>query len=230
VLTNRPLLPGALRVGAVVTAVLAVGVVVFLAVRYAGDSSAGGVDHHLDRAVYALPGHRVAYAARIFGSPPVVIVAAGALALGCLLAGQVRAALLALAGPGLTGLVTTFGKPVVDRTVGDGGGLAFPSGHTGGATSLALVVALLVAAALRLSAPGTAALAAVCAVCAGGAVGTGMVVAGSHYPTDVVGGFCTAVAAVLAVALALDAVQRPGGAHRAGRGPGQPGTASAGVR
>jgi len=70
------------------------------------------------------------------------------------------------------------------------------------------VVALLAAAALRLRPPGTAALAGVCAVLAGGVVGTGMVLLGSHYPTDVVGGFCTAVAAVLVVALALDTASR----------------------
>ena len=32
-----------------------------------------------------------------------------------------------------------------------------------------------------------------------------MIVGGSHYPTDVVGGFCAAVASVLGVALVLDA-------------------------
>ena len=76
----------------------------------------------------------------------------------------------------------------------------------GGATSLALVVALLVAAVLGIGAGTTLVLAAVCAVGAGGAVGTGMVLRGEHYPTDVVGGFCTAVAAVLVVALVIDAV------------------------
>jgi membrane-associated phospholipid phosphatase len=35
-----------------------------------------------------------------------------------------------------------------------------------------------------------------------------MVVLGSHYPTDVIGGFCTATAAVLTVALVLDATVR----------------------
>ena len=56
---------------------------------------------------------------------------------------------------------------------------------------------------------------------AGGAVGTAMVMIGSHYPTDVVGGFCTAVASVLTVALVLDAVT----ARRVGR-PGTAGTAA----
>jgi undecaprenyl-diphosphatase len=222
---SRTLLPAGLHGPACGVAVLSAGVVGILAVQYAGDRTAGRVDGHLDRAVDALPGHGLARAVTVFGSPPVVVLAAGVLALACLLGRQPRAALLALAGPGLTGLATTFGKPLVDRTIGYEGGLAFPSGHTGGATSLALVVALLLAAALGFGARVTVLLAAVCAVVAGGAVGTGMVVIGAHYPTDVVGGFCTAVASVLAVVLALDALvtrRRPE--------LGQAGTASAGVR
>ncbi len=205
---DRTVLPDGSRRVAAAVVVLAVTIFAVLAVRYAGESTAGGVDGHLDRAVDALPatGHGLARAVTVFGSPPVVTVAAGALALLCLLARKPRGALLAVAGPGLTGLVTTFGKPVVDRTIGREESLAFPSGHTGGATSLALVCALLLAAALELRALDTLLLAAAAAVVAGGAVGTGMVVAGAHYPTDVVGGFCTAVACVLGVVLLLDAV------------------------
>jgi undecaprenyl-diphosphatase len=193
---------------AAAVAVLAATVLAGLGAWYAGDRTAGRVDGHLDRAVDALPtsGHGVARAVIVLGSPPVVAVAAGVLALVCLLARRPRPAVLAVAGPGLTGLVTTFGKPVVDRTIGRDDTLAFPSGHTGGATSLALVCALLLAAGLGLRAWGTLLLAAAGAVVVGGAVGTGMVVTGAHYPTDVVGGFCTAVAAVLGTALALDAV------------------------
>lgn len=206
--SDRGLLPAALRVPAAVVAALAAAVLVVLAVRYAGDSAPGQVDGHLDRAVDALPdpGQGLAGMVTRFGSPAFVAVAALGIALGCLLSARPWAAALVVAGPGLTGLVTTFGKPVVDRTIGHDGGLAFPSGHTGGATSVALVVALLAAAALRLGAWGTAALGVACAVAAGGAVGTGMVVRGSHYPTDVVGGFCAATAAVLVVALTLDAL------------------------
>jgi len=206
-LRDRTLLPKGLHLPAALVAVLATATVAVLALKYAGDSVPGRVDGHLDRAVDALPatGHGIARAAIVFGSPEIVGVAAVAVALVCLLARSPRAAVFAVAGPGLTGVATTLGKPLVDRTIGYSGGLAFPSGHTGGATSLALVVALLLAASLRLGASGTAALAGACAVLVGGAVGTGMVMLGSHYPTDVVGGFCTAVAAVLAVALALDA-------------------------
>ena len=207
---DRTLLPPGSRRVAAAVAVLAATVVAVLAVHFAGDHSAGRVDGHLDRAVGALPvaGDGLLGRLAVLGSPPVVTVAAGVLALACLLARRPGAAALAIGGPGLTGLITTFGKPVVDRTIGHPDALAFPSGHTGGATSLSLVCALLLAAALGLRIRGTAVLAATTAIVAGGLVGTGMVVDGSHYPTDVVGGFCAAVAAVLAVALVLDAALR----------------------
>lgn len=207
-LADRTLLPDGARWAASAVAVLAATVVAVLAVRYAGDDTAGQVDGHLDRAVDALPaaGDMFLRAVTVLGSPPVVTVAAGVLALVCLVGGAPRAALLAVGGPGLTGLITTFGKPVVDRTIGRDDALAFPSGHTGGATSLILVCVLLLAAAFGLQARATAVFAVASAVVVGGAVGTGMVAGGSHYPTDVVGGFCTAIASVLAVALLLDAV------------------------
>lgn len=207
-LADRTLLPDGARWSASAVAVLAATVVAVLAVRYAGDRTAGRVDGHLDRAVDALPAawDGVARVVTVFGSPPVVTICAGLLALVCLVTGAPRAAVLAVGGPGLTGLITTFGKPVVDRTIGRDESFAFPSGHTGGATALILVCALLLAAAFGLRARGTAVFAAASAVVVGGAVGMGMVTVGSHYPTDVVGGFCTAVASVLAVALVLDAV------------------------
>lgn len=207
---DRCFLPSGLRVPAMVLAWLAAAVVVVLAMRYAGDSGPGRVDGHLDRAVDALPGpgRGVTRLVTLFGSPAFVTVAALGIGLGCLLSVRPRAAVLAVVGPGLTGLVTTYGKPLVDRTIGHDGGFAFPSGHTGGATSLALVVALLAAAALELGTWTTGVVAVVGAAVAGGSVGTGMVALGAHYPTDVVGGFCVAVAAVLVVAFVLDAVVR----------------------
>jgi membrane-associated phospholipid phosphatase len=213
---DRPLLPGPLRTGAVVLAIVAALVVAVLAVRYRGASEPGRVDGHLDNAIDALPGtgHDIAGAVTFFGSPKAVALGAVVLALVCLAARRPRWAVLAVAGPALTGVATTLGKPLVGRTIDDS--LAFPSGHTGGSTSLALVTALIVAAALGLGTAATAALAAVCAVLGGGAVGTAMALIGAHYPTDVVGGFGTAVAVVLLVALALDARSRRRTAVRTG--------------
>ena len=81
---------------------LAVTVVAVLAVQYAGDHTAGRVDGHLDRAVDALPAaaDRFVRAAIVLGSPPVVTVAAGVLALVCLLARQAAGGGARGRGPG----------------------------------------------------------------------------------------------------------------------------------
>ena len=105
--------------------------------------------------------------------------------------------------------LTTGLKPLLGRTIGDG--FAYPSGHTGGATALGLVAALLV---ISLARPGRAAgigIVAASGVLCGGVVGMAMVAIGAHYPTDVVGGYCTAVAVVCGAALTLDrrAERRP---------------------
>ena len=102
---DRPLLPDGLHRPAAVVAALAATVVVVLAVRYSGDSSAGRVDGRLDDAVDALPsgGYGLARAVTAVGSPVVVVVAAAGVALACLLTRRFRAAALTVAGPGLTG-------------------------------------------------------------------------------------------------------------------------------
>ena len=108
-------------------------------VRYAGTSTAGGVDARVDAVVDPL-GCRAPLArphAAALGSPPSVVVLAFALSAMCLLLGRRRLAVLAVVGPGLTGVCTTLLKPALGRTIE--GGFAFPSGHTGGATSLGLV-------------------------------------------------------------------------------------------
>ena len=107
--------------------------------RYAGTSTAGAVDARVDAVVDPLgAAHRwlVRHAAAL-GSPPSVVVLAFALSAMCLLLGRRRLAVLAVVGPGLTGVCTTLLKPALGRTFD--GGFAFPSGHTGGATSLGLV-------------------------------------------------------------------------------------------
>jgi undecaprenyl-diphosphatase len=131
-----------------------------------------------------------------------VVVLAFALSAVCLLLGRRRLAVLAVVGPGLTGVCTTLLKPALGRTIE--GGFAFPSGHTGGATSLGLVLALVVISLLRPGRGGGLAILAAGGLVVGGGVGAAMIASNSHYPTDTLGGFCTAVAVVCSAALVLD--------------------------
>ena len=114
-----------------------------LAARYAGTSEAGGVDTRVDAVVDPLgTAHRwLVRHVMALGSPSSVVVLAFAASAVCLVLGRRRLAVLAVVGPGVTGVCTTLLKPALGRTIG--GGFAFPSGHTGGATSLGLVAALL---------------------------------------------------------------------------------------
>ena len=140
--TPRVLVPDPLRRPLVVLVLVAAVGFVVLAVSYAGTSTGGRVDTRVDALVDPLGAHHwlVEHAVEL-GSPMSVVALALALSTVCLLLSRWRLALLAVVGPGLTGACTTLLKPALGRTIE--GGFAFPSGHTGGATSLGLVVALL---------------------------------------------------------------------------------------
>jgi undecaprenyl-diphosphatase len=189
----------------------AAAVFAVLAVRYAGTSTAGSVDTRVDAVVdpFGVAHHWLIRHAAALGSPPSVVALAFALSATCLLLGKRRLAVLAVVGPGVTGLLTTFLKPVLGRTIE--GGFAFPSGHTGGATSLGLVVALMAISLLRPGRRGALAILAAGAIVVGGGVGAAMIASNAHYPTDTLGGFCTAVVVVCGGALVLDRMA----AHRA---------------
>ena len=144
-----------------------------LAVRYAGTSTAGAVDTRVDAVVdpLGIAHHWLVHHAVALGSPPSVVALAFALSALCLLLGRRRLAVLAVVGPGVTGVCTTLLKPALGRTIE--GGFAFPSGHTGGATSLGLVAALLVISLLRPGRGGALAILAAGALVVGGGVGRG---------------------------------------------------------
>ncbi len=206
--TPTMLVPGPLRRPVTLVVVAAAVVFLVMAWRYAGTSSAGRVDSRVDAVVDPLDTHRwlVEHAMQL-GSPPSVVALAFALSAVCLLLGRYRLAILAVAGPGLTGVCTTVLKPALGRTLD--GGFAFPSGHTGGATSLGLVTALLVISLLRPGPRGALVILAVGALVVGGGVAAAMVASNAHYPTDTIGGFCTAVVIVCGAALVLDRVTAP---------------------
>ncbi|WP_445942295.1 phosphatase PAP2 family protein [Pseudonocardia sp. T1-2H] len=194
-----------LRRPAVLAVVLAVSLFTLLARRYGGQSTPGRIDARVQSLVR--PSDPLQALLRAFvdlGDPVPVIALASGLAVLALALGQRRLAVLAVLGPGLTGTATTLLKPAVGRTLE--GDFAYPSGHTGAATALGLVAALLVVGVLG---PGTgagtgAAVLAAGALLGGGGMAGALVIRDEHYPTDTVGGFCVGVVVVLAGALFVD--------------------------
>jgi membrane-associated phospholipid phosphatase len=197
---DRALLPPGLRAPAAAVSVLALLVFGFFAARYADDSTAGRLDRRVERIVGQ--GISLPDAVVFFGNPITVIVFSVLFAGVALALGHRRLAVLAIVGPGLTGVATTALKPLVGRTID--GGLAFPSGHTGGATALGVVAALLLIAALRTATGVSALLIAAGALLSGGLMALALVDERIHYPTDTVGGFCVAVAVVLTCAHTIE--------------------------
>lgn len=197
---DRVIFPPALRAPAAAVAVLALLVFGVFAARYADGSSAGRIDRHIQ----VLVGHgpSLTETVIVFGSPPAVVVLAVFLAVVALTLGHRRLAVLAVVGPGLTGVATTTLKPIVGRTLD--GSFAFPSGHTGGATALGVVTALVLVTVLRTATGTSALLIAGGATLSGGAMGFALVADRAHYATDTVGGFCVAVTVVLTSALAIE--------------------------
>ncbi|MBT3153879.1 phosphatase PAP2 family protein [Streptomyces sp. CHD11] len=204
---GRPVvLPPPLRAWLAPIAVLAALVVVVLGALYTGDSRPGGVDARVWAAVDgAGPAwRRVALATDFLGEPVGAAVLVGAAVTACLLLRTPRAAVLVVAGAGLTVGTTRLLKPLVGRTIHGDDNLAYPSGHTAFLTAFALVAALLAAGRFGLGRAAGAALVFGAGLAAGAAMGWAQVALGAHYPTDTIGGCCTALAVIPATAWLVD--------------------------
>jgi len=176
-----------------------------LAAHYSGEIAAGWLDRRAETEVKSLlpqPGSG-ALLIDLLGQPLVTVVLAALLAATCLILGRRRLAVVAVAGPGLTGVATTVLKPVIGRTI-HGSDLSYPSGHTAAATVSALIVMLLVVDLLRAERLPSVLLILAVAGAAGATMAWSQVALGAHYPTDTIGGFCTAMAVVPATALLVD--------------------------
>jgi undecaprenyl-diphosphatase len=151
----------------------------------------------------------------LFDPVPLVVLIA-VLAGVCLVLGRRRLAVLAVAGPVLTGVATTALKPLIERT--KDGDLAYPSGHMGAAVALAVVVGLLLASMMRARRGVRIAVAAAIPIVVGTGMGLAVTVTDYHYLTDAVGGFCVSIAVVLSLAAVLDRWprRRPEGVRRVG--------------
>jgi undecaprenyl-diphosphatase len=203
-------------------AVLAALVVCVLGVLYAGHSEPGRVDRWIIRPTadsVRPPWRYVALTLDFLGEPAgsvMVIVAAVA---GCLLLRRPRAAVLVVVGVGMTVGTATLLKHVVGRTIHGADNLSYPSGHTAFFTALALTAALPATGRHGLGKAAGMSLVLAAALVAGAAMGWAQVALGAHYPTDVLGGWCTALAVVPATAWLVDrtADRRAGRTADAGR-------------
>lgn len=207
-MTGRPapaVLPPSLRAWLGLIAALAALVVVVLGGLYAGHSEPGTVDGWFQPAVDGVrPSWRhTALAMDFLGEPAGAATSVVAAVTGCLLLRRPRAAVLVVAGVGMAVATTTLLKSVVGRTI-HGDNLSYPSGHTAFATALALVVALLATGRLGLGRAAGTLLVLAAALVAGAAMGWAQVALGAHYPTDALGGWCTALAVVPATAWLVD--------------------------
>ncbi|WP_405982498.1 phosphatase PAP2 family protein [Streptomyces sp. NBC_00158] len=213
--TAPPVVPPPLGAWLGLIASLAALVVLGLGVLYADAGEPGTVDERIGTAVYGVgPSLRyVALATDFLGEPVGAAVLVGAAVTLCLLLRRPRAAVLVVAGAALAVGAATLLKSVVGRTI-HGDNLSFPSGHTAFATALALVAALLATGRLGLGRTAGTSLVLAAALAAGAVMGWAQVALGAHYPTDVLGGWCTALAVVPAAAWLVD---RTADAGRRGR-------------
>ncbi|MER5227239.1 phosphatase PAP2 family protein [Streptomyces flaveus] len=209
-MTGRPapaVLPPSLRVWLGLIAVLAALVVVVLGVLYAGHGESGRVDRWIIQPTadsVRPPWRNVALATDFLGEPVGAAMLVVAAVTGCLLLRWPRAAVLVVVGVGMTVGTARLLKPLVGRTIHGDGNLSYPSGHTAFLTALALVVALLATGRLGLGRTAGTLLVLAAALVAGAAMGWAQVALGAHYPTDVLGGWCTALAVVPTTAWLVD--------------------------
>jgi membrane-associated phospholipid phosphatase len=199
--------PAALRAPLAMTAALATAVLVALGILHFHDSGLTGIDAAVLPSIDGVrpPWRYVALAVDFGGEPVGSTILVALLALVCFLAHRIRAAVLTVLGVAVTVAVTTVLKPIIGRTI-HGEFLSYPSGHTALATALALVIGLVLADRLGLGRAPAVVLVLGLALVAGVAMGWAEVALGAHYPTDAVGGFCAALAAVPATAWAVDRV------------------------
>ncbi|MCX5088560.1 phosphatase PAP2 family protein [Streptomyces sp. NBC_00365] len=229
-MTGRPapaVLPPSLRPWLGLIAALAALVVVALGVLYADHSEPGVVDRWVIQPTadsLRPPWRYVALALDFLGEPAGAAMLIVAAVTGCLLLRRPRAAVLVVAGAAVTVGTATLLKHLVGRTIHGAGNLSYPSGHTAFATALALMAALLATRRLGLGRTAGTSLVLASALVAGAAMGWAQVGLGAHYPTDVLGGWCTALAVIPATAWLVDRTADRLGDRTAGR------TADAGRR
>ncbi|GHF18509.1 hypothetical protein GCM10017786_60330 [Amycolatopsis deserti] len=194
-----------------------------IGVPFAGDTGASGLDATITAWIDGTFGGQPALL-RLFVLPtePVVLLPLLAIVvLACVLGRRWDGVALAVLGVAVPVVLNTWVlKPLFDRV--KTGYLAYPSGHT---VSMVATLTVLV----LLARPGTAkAVTASVSTVVLVIAGLGLVGLGYHYPTDVAGGACFAVAVVLALSSPTRrlAPARSAGSPPAGTSSGSPPAAS----
>ncbi|MFE2332199.1 phosphatase PAP2 family protein [Streptomyces coelicoflavus] len=215
-------LPPSLRLWFGLIAALAALVVVVFGAAYADESEPSATDVRIWAAVDGVgaPWRHVAVVTDFLGEPGGAVLLVAALVTGCLLLRDPRAAVFLVTGTGLTVGTTTLLKPVVGRTI-HGDNLSYPSGHTAFLTAIALMLALLATGRLGLGRAVGVAFVFAAGLVAGAVMGWAQVALGSHYATDTLGGWCTALAVLPVTAWLVDRTADRL-AHRRTDGPADP--------
>ncbi|WP_345961324.1 phosphatase PAP2 family protein [Streptomyces sp. BRB040] len=215
-------LPPSLRLWFGLIAALAALVVVVFGAAYADESEPSATDVRIWAAVDGVgaPWRHVAVVTDFLGEPGGAVLLVAALVTGCLLLRDPRAAVFLVTGTGLTVGTTTLLKPVVGRTI-HGDNLSYPSGHTAFLTAIALMLSLLATGRLGLGRAVGVAFVFAAGLVAGAVMGWAQVALGSHYATDTLGGWCTALAVLPVTAWLVDRTADRL-AHRRTDGPADP--------
>ncbi|MFF0533679.1 phosphatase PAP2 family protein [Streptomyces coelicoflavus] len=198
-------LPPSLRLWFGLIAALAALVVVVFGAAYADESEPSATDVRIWAAVDGVgaPWRHVAVVTDFLGEPGGAVLLVAALVTGCLLLRDPRAAVFLVTGAGLTVGTTTLLKPVVGRTI-HGDNLSYPSGHTAFLTAIALMLSLVATGRLGLGRAVGVSFVFTAGLVAGAVMGWAQVALGSHYATDTLGGWCTALAVLPVTAWLVD--------------------------
>jgi membrane-associated phospholipid phosphatase len=205
----RPLLPGPAKPWACALLAGCVVLVAALGVLFARKTSADWFDHAIDAPIITWFGGHQRLA--LWLAAPGSLIPAGAttaaIVIGCVLAGRLNGAFLALAAVPVSEAISEgLLKPLVHRTYL--GGVVYPSGHT---TAISAVAATLIVILLVSRPPGQASAmrrlsvlipAAACVVGIGVAIG--LIGLRWHYFTDIVAGAAVGIGTVCGLALLLD--------------------------
>jgi PAP2 superfamily len=204
---GQPLVAAGHRAAAAVTVGACAVITVVLGIATAHQTHAGPVDRAIDHWLAStLSDHLVLLDGWAdCGAPVEVAVTAAVVFLACLCARWLRGALLMAAAVVAGGLAEYTLKPLFGRTLY--GALSYPSGHTIGAFTLAVTFAVLLTGPRHPPLPGAVRwlLTGVALLVACG-VAVAQVARDKHYFTDTVGGAALSIAAVLLLALAIDAL------------------------